>query len=477
MRPTGENSLGLTNITINNSPKRISRTSISKSLNKFIIFSTRTSLRKTSGSKSSTRLLLSKPNPTRTQSLLSFTLSIRKSSRRSSRTSLSLIKSSLALNIRTVSILHKVKIQAIGIRLSSRSQRVLGLSPNRLDPGVPLNQISKSLYLGKLRFNLSNLSLKPLGKRIRFRCSLSKGKERILLLGLNSLGLSLSSIGRSKLNIFLSLTRRKKLLDTRSESRSERGHNITAGLSKRLRRGGRTGIGTGINTHSLNTRYISKRRHTSFHTCDTLSRRGIVFIPILLILLSLKLRKILSIFLLKSALTPIFSGSILNSAPIHLASRNGGSARATKHGRSTDNCRCYKGRHNKLLFKFLVRSNTEIILMLLTLTLGNSFDNLFDTLELIQRKIRRRINLRGRILVVTIFRVMLNTITRINTSLPVVLQTFTKRLDTMNKAILRTRMNHNRLDHIHTTRKIGIRKTMLFHNQKVLGTLTFDFSR
>lgn len=343
MRPTGENSLGLTNITINNSPKRISRTSISKSLNKFIIFSTRTSLRKTSGSKSSTRLLLSKPNPTRTQSLLSFTLSIRKSSRRSSRTSLSLIKSSLALNIRTVSILHKVKIQAIGIRLSSRSQRVLGLSPNRLDPGVPLSQISKSLYLGKLSFNLSNLSLKPLGKRIRFSCSLSKGKERILLLGLNSLGLSLSSIGRSKLNIFLSLTRRKKLLDTRSESRSERGHNITAGLSKRLRRGGRTGIRTNINTHSLNTGFIGKRRHTSFHTCDTLSRRGIVFIPILLILLSLKLRKILGIFLLKSALTLIFSDSILNSAPIHLASRNGGSARATKRGRSTDNCRCYKG--------------------------------------------------------------------------------------------------------------------------------------
>lgn len=115
--------------------------------------------------------------------------------------------------------------------------------------------------------------------------------------------------------------------------------------------------------------------------------------------------------------------------------------------------------------------------MLLALTLGSNFDNLFDTLELIERKIRRRINLRRRILIIKLFRVMLNTITRINTSLPVFLQTLAKRLYTMNKAILRTRMNHNRLDHIHTTRKIGIRKTMLFHNQIVLGTLTFDFSR
>lgn len=115
--------------------------------------------------------------------------------------------------------------------------------------------------------------------------------------------------------------------------------------------------------------------------------------------------------------------------------------------------------------------------MLLTLTLRNSFDNLFDTLELIQQKIRRRINLHRRILVVTLFRVMLNRIAGINTSLPIFLQTLTKRLDTMNKAILRTRMNHNRLDHIHTARKIGIRKTMLFHGQIVLGTLTLDFSR
>lgn len=101
--------------------------------------------------------------------------------------------------------------------------------------------------------------------------------------------------------------------------------------------------------------------------------------------------------------------------------------------------------------------------MLLTLTFGSNFDNLFDTLELIQRKIRRRINLRRRILVVIIFRVMLNTITRINTNLPVFLQTLTKRLNTMDKAILRTRMNYNRLDQIHTTRKIRIRKTVLFH--------------
>lgn len=115
--------------------------------------------------------------------------------------------------------------------------------------------------------------------------------------------------------------------------------------------------------------------------------------------------------------------------------------------------------------------------MLLALTFGSNFDNLFDTLELIERKIRRRINLRRRILVIITFRVMLNTITGINTSLPIFLQTFTKRLDTMDKTILRTRMNYDRLDQIHTTRKIGIRKTMLFHDQIVLGTLTLDFSR
>ena len=115
--------------------------------------------------------------------------------------------------------------------------------------------------------------------------------------------------------------------------------------------------------------------------------------------------------------------------------------------------------------------------MLLALTLRSNFNNLFDTLELIERKIRRRINLRRRILIIKIFRVMLNTIARINTSLPVFLQTLTKRLDAMDKTILRTRMNYNRLNQIHTTRKIGIRKTMLFHNQRVLGTLTFDFSR
>ena len=115
--------------------------------------------------------------------------------------------------------------------------------------------------------------------------------------------------------------------------------------------------------------------------------------------------------------------------------------------------------------------------MLLTLTLRNNFDNLFETLELIERKIRRRINLRRRILIVILSRITLNRIARINTSLPIFLQTLTKRLDTMDKAILRTRMNYNRLDQIHTTRKIGIRKTMLFHNQRVLGTLTFDFSR
>lgn len=115
--------------------------------------------------------------------------------------------------------------------------------------------------------------------------------------------------------------------------------------------------------------------------------------------------------------------------------------------------------------------------MLLALTLRSNFNNLFDTLELIERKIRRRINLRRRILIIKLFQVMLNTIARINTSLPVFLQTPTKRLDTMNKAILRTRMNYDRLDHIHTTRKIRIRKTMLFHDQIVLGTLTLDFSR
>ena len=115
--------------------------------------------------------------------------------------------------------------------------------------------------------------------------------------------------------------------------------------------------------------------------------------------------------------------------------------------------------------------------MLLTLTLRNNFDNLFETLELIERKIRRRINLQRRILIIMIFRIMLNTITGINTSFPIFLQTLTKRLDAMNKAILRTRMNQSRFNHIHTTRKIGIRKTMLFHDQIVLGTLTFDFSR
>ena len=115
--------------------------------------------------------------------------------------------------------------------------------------------------------------------------------------------------------------------------------------------------------------------------------------------------------------------------------------------------------------------------MLLALTFGSNFDNLFDTLELIERKIRRRINLRRRILIIILFRITPNRITRINTSLPVFLQTLAKRLYTMNKAILRTRMNYDRLDHIHTTRKIGIRKTMLFHDQIVLGTLTLDFSR
>lgn len=115
--------------------------------------------------------------------------------------------------------------------------------------------------------------------------------------------------------------------------------------------------------------------------------------------------------------------------------------------------------------------------MLLTLTLRNNFDNLFETLELVERKIRRRINLRRRILVVILTRITLNRIARIDTSLPIFLQTLAKRLDTMDKAILRTRMNYNRLNQIHTTRKIGIRKTMLFHNQRVLGTLTFDFSR
>lgn len=290
-----------------------------------------------------TRLLISKSTFRHTKKILRLSLSIHKSSRRSSRTSLSLIKSSLALNIRTISILHEIKVQAIGIRLSGRSQRVLGLSPNRLDPGVPLSQISNSLSLSKLRFNLSNLSLELLGKSIRFSSGLGKGKERILLLGLDSLGLGLGGISRSKLNICLGLTRRKNLLNTRSESGRERGHNITAGLGERLRRGGRTRIGTGINTHSLNTGFIGKRRHTSFHTSNTLSRRGVIFIPVLLILLSLKLRKILSILLLKSALTFILSGSILNSTAIHLSGRNGGSARATKRGRSTDNSRCYKG--------------------------------------------------------------------------------------------------------------------------------------
>ena len=259
------------------------------------------------------------------------------------KTSLSLIKSSLALNIRTVSILHEIKVQTVGIRLSGRSQRILGLSPNRFDPGVPLSQISKSLCLGKLSFNLSNLSLKLLRKRIRFGSGLGKGKERILLLGLDSLSLGLGSISRGKLNICLGLTRRKNLLNTRGKSRRKRRQNITAGLGKRLRRGRRTGIGTGINTHSLNTGFIGKRRHTSLHTGDTLSRRGVIFVPILLILLSLNIRKILGILLLKSALTLILSGSILNSTAIHLSGRNGGSARATKRGRSTDNSRCYKG--------------------------------------------------------------------------------------------------------------------------------------
>lgn len=276
------------------------------------------------------------------QRLTTFTKIIFRRSLSTNKTSLSLIKSSLALNIRTVSILHEVKVQAVGIRLSGRSQRILGLSPNRFDPGVPLSQISKSLCLGKLRFDLSNLSLELLGKSIRFGSSLSEGKERILLLGLDSLGLGLGSISRGKLNICLGLTRRKNLLNTRSESRRKRGHNITTGLGERLRRRRRTRIGTGINTHSLDTGFISKRRHTSLHTSDTLSRRGVIFIPILLILLSLKLRKILSILLLKSALTFIFSSSILNSATIHLSGRNGGSARATKRGRSTDNSRCYK---------------------------------------------------------------------------------------------------------------------------------------
>lgn len=102
--------------------------------------------------------------------------------------------------------------------------------------------------------------------------------------------------------------------------------------------------------------------------------------------------------------------------------------------------------------------------MLLTLTLGSNFNNLFNTLELIKRKIRRRIDLRRRILIVILFRMTLNRITRVNTSLPIFLQTLAKRLNTMDKTILRTRMNYNRLDQIHTARKIGIRKTMLLHN-------------
>ena len=256
---------------------------------------------------------------------------------------MSLIKSGLTLNILTISILHKIKIQAVSIRLSGRSQRILGLSPNRFDPGVPLSQIRKSLCLSKLRFNLSNRSLKLLRKSIRFSSSLSKGKERILLLGLDSLGLGLGGISISELNIRLSLTRRKNLLNTRSKSRRERRHGIATGLSERLRRRRRTRIRTGINTHSLNTGLISKRRHTSLHTSDTLSRRGVIFIPILLVLLSFKLRKILRILLLKGALAFIFSNRIPNSTAIHLSGRNGGNARATKRGRSTNNSRCYKG--------------------------------------------------------------------------------------------------------------------------------------
>ena len=198
----------------NSRPKRPGIIHTSNNLSKLVSILIRKNLIVNHLLNNRTRLLISKSTFRHTKKILRLSLSIHKSSRRSSRTSLSLIKSSLTLNIRTISILHEIKVQTVGIRLSGRSQRVLGLSPNRLDPGVPLSQISNCLCLSKLSFNLSNLSLKLLRKRIRFGSGLGKGKERILLLGLDSLSLGLGSISRGKLNICLGLTRRKNLLNT-----------------------------------------------------------------------------------------------------------------------------------------------------------------------------------------------------------------------------------------------------------------------
>lgn len=246
-----------------------------------------------------TNLRLSKSLTKPPQLILSLTLRITEGRRRSSRTSLSLIQSSLTLNLSTVSILHEIKIHTVGIGLSGLRERVLSLSPNRFDTGVPLRKISNSLSLSKLSFDLRNTGFKLLRKGIRFGSGLSKGKQRIFLLGLNSFSLSFKSRSIRKLNISLSLTSLENLLYTLREGRSnitERGIIKGSGRSRSIRR--RARVRTGISRKRLNIRTGSKRINTSSETGSLLSGRRIIFTPIICILLRFNTRQIIRIVLL-----------------------------------------------------------------------------------------------------------------------------------------------------------------------------------